>query len=119
VLASVCSEEAGIHIDSTQDFPNKIHAGAVYTFKNMSTSTISVDEFQALEQKVLRAVEIVKREREARAAAEAQVASLNEQLESQLSAQIAVESQLNTLTKERDDVRQRVEKMLQQMDELL
>lgn len=85
----------------------------------MSTSTISVDEFQALEQKVLRAVEIVKREREARAAAEAQVASLNEQLESQLSAQIAVESQLNTLTKERDGVRQRVEKMLQQMDELL
>lgn len=85
----------------------------------MSTSTISVDEFQALEQKVLRAVEIVKREREARATAEAQVASLNEQLESQLSAQIAVESQLNTLTKERDAVRQRVEKMLQQMDELL
>jgi hypothetical protein len=85
----------------------------------MSTSTISVDEFQALEQKVLRAVEIVKREREARAAAEAQVASLNEQLESQLSTQIAVEAQLNTLTKERDGVRQRVEKMLQQMDELL
>jgi len=85
----------------------------------MSTSTISVDEFQALEQKVLRAVEIVKREREARAAAEAQVASLNEQLESQLSSQIAVEAQLNTLTKERDAVRQRVEKMLQQMDELL
>lgn len=85
----------------------------------MSTSTISVDEFQALEQKVLRAVEIVKREREARAAAEAQVASLNEQLESQLTAQIAVEAQLNTLGKERDAVRQRVEKMLQQMDELL
>ena len=85
----------------------------------MSTSTISVDEFQALEQKVLRAVEIVKREREARAAAEAQVASLNEQLESQLTAQIAVEAQLNTLSKERDGVRQRVEKMLQQMDELL
>lgn len=85
----------------------------------MSTSTISVDEFQALEQKVLRAVEIVKREREARAAAEAQVASLNEQLETQLSSQIAVEAQLNTLSKERDAVRQRVEKMLQQMDELL
>jgi hypothetical protein len=85
----------------------------------MSTTTISVDEFLALEQKVLRAVEIVKREREARAAAEAQVASLNEQLESQLTAQIAVEAQLNTMSKERDAVRQRVEKMLQQMDELL
>jgi hypothetical protein len=85
----------------------------------MSTSTISVDEFQALEQKVLRAVEIVKREREARAAAEAEVTSLREQLETQLNSTIAVESELTTLTKERETVRQRVEKMLQQMDELL
>jgi hypothetical protein len=85
----------------------------------MSTSTISVDEFQALEQKVLRAVEIVKREREARAAAEAEVASLREQLDTQLNSTIAVEAELSTLAKERENVRLRVEKMLQQMDELL
>jgi hypothetical protein len=85
----------------------------------MSTPTISVDEFQALEQKVLRAVEIVKREREARAAAEAEVASLREQLETQLNSTIAVEAELSTLTKERENVRLRVEKMLNQMDELL
>jgi hypothetical protein len=82
----------------------------------MSTSTISVDEFQALEQKVLRAVEIVKREREARAAAEAEVAALREQLAAQSAA---ANTQLNSLNQERDAVRQRVEKMLQQMDELL
>jgi chromosome segregation ATPase len=89
----------------------------------MSTSTdspsISADEFQALEQKVLRAVEIVKREREARAAAEAEVASLREQLAAQQSAASANETELNTLNKEREAVRLRVEKMLQQMDELL
>jgi chromosome segregation ATPase len=89
----------------------------------MSSSTISsgisADEFQALEQKVLRAVEIVKREREARAAAEAEVASLREQLAIYQSTQQAVETELNTLNKERDQVRLRVEKMLQQMDELL
>jgi chromosome segregation ATPase len=89
----------------------------------MSPSTdspsISADEFQALEQKVLRAVEIVKREREARAAAEAEVASLREQLAAQQSAASANESELNTLTKEREAVRLRVEKMLHQMDELL
>jgi hypothetical protein len=89
----------------------------------MSTSTISpgisADEFQALEQKVLRAVEIVKREREARAAAEAEVASLREQLAIYQSNQQAVESELSTLNKERDQVRVRVEKMLQQIDELL
>ncbi len=53
----------------------------------MSTSTISAnisaDEFQALEQKVLRAIEIVKHEREARAAAEAEVQNLRAQLASQ------------------------------------
>ena len=89
----------------------------------MSASTISpgisADEFQALEQKVLRAVEIVKREREARAAAEAEVASLREQLAAVQSNTRAVETELNTLNKERDAVRLRVEKMLQQMDDLL
>jgi chromosome segregation ATPase len=89
----------------------------------MSSSTISTgisaDEFQALEQKVLRAVEIVKREREARAAAEAEVASLREQLAIYQSNQQAVETELSALNKEREQVRVRVEKMLQQMDELL
>ena len=89
----------------------------------MSTSTISsgisADEFQALEQKVLRAVEIVKKEREARATAEAEIASLREELASFKANARAVETELNTLNKERDAVRVRVEKMLQQMDELL
>jgi len=85
----------------------------------MSTSTISIDEFQALEQKVLRAVEVVKREREARAAAEAEAASLRQQLQTLQASSNAAESEINTLTKEREAVRQRVEKMLEQMDDLL
>jgi hypothetical protein len=94
------------------------------------SSGVSVDEFQALEQKVLRAVEIVKREREARAAAEAEVATLKQQLAAQAGAsagevqaaqreKAAAESQIAALNQERETVRQRVEKMLQQMDELL
>lgn len=107
------------------------------------SSGINVDEFQALEQKVLRAVEIVKREREARAAAEAEVVSLREQLAAQAAdaqnqlasfqsqvdaaesrAQTAqrekqsADHQITALNQDRDAVRQRVEKMLQQMDEL-
>ena len=81
----------------------EIHGLRGYT-AGMS-SGVSVDEFQALEQKVLRAVEIVKREREARTTAEAEVAALREQLAA--------------LSNERDGVRQRVEKMLAQMDELV
>jgi len=85
----------------------------------MSTATVSVDEFQALEQKVLRAVEIIKQEREARAKAEAEIASLREQLEFQSLVATEAQTAVTTLTKDRDNVRQRVEKMLQQMDELL
>lgn len=101
----------------------------------MSTSApISADEFQALEQKVLRAVEVVRREREARASAEAEVVRLGQQI-SALQAELdqqktahaaeldhqnsASEAQLSALQRERAEVRQRVEKMLQQMDEFL
>jgi uncharacterized coiled-coil DUF342 family protein len=90
------------------------------------SGTISVDEFQALEQKVLRAVEIVRREREARIAAEAEAAAakeeaaaLREQLADLASASNAAQTQITTLNQERDAVRLRVEKMLQQMDELV
>jgi hypothetical protein len=95
--------------------PKKIHALRRYTLV-MSDTSFSFDEFQALEQKVLRAVEVVKREREARAAAEAEAATLRAQLAAQTSA---TDSQVATLNKERDAIRQRVETMLSQMDELL
>jgi len=89
----------------------------------MSETGLSFDEFQALEQKVLRAVEIVKREREARTAAEAEVAALREQLNAQgqsTKGEIeAAHAQIAVLNQERDAVRQRVEKLLEQLDELL
>ena len=87
-----------------------------------AAATISADEFAALEQKVLRAVEIIRSEREARVAVEseltaakAEIAGLKEQLSTAGSAQKEVES----LNRERESVRLRVEKMLAQMDELL
>ena len=84
-----------------------------------TAATISLDEFQALEQKVLRAVEIVRREREARIAAEAEVATLRGQLDALAAASNATQSQITTLNQEREAVRLRVEKMLAQMDELV
>ncbi len=82
----------------------------------MSDTSFSFDEFQALEQKVFRAVEIVKREREARAAAEAEVEALKAKLAEQ---HAAAEERAAAHDKERDAVRQRVENMLAQIDELL
>ena len=92
--------------------------GAVAT----GAGTISADEFLALEQKVLRAVELIKKEREARAAAEAELASAKAEiadLQAKLATAGSAQTEVETLTREREAVRQRVEKMLAQMDELL
>ena len=128
-------EDSRIHTDSSDCAKAGIRPIPLYT--SCMSSVVSVDEFQALEQKVLRAVEIVKREREARAAAEAEAATLREQLAAQaenartqiesaegraqtaLREKEAAESQIAALNQERDGVRQRVEKMLEQMDELV
>lgn len=87
-----------------------------------AAGTISADEFAALEQKVLRAVEIIRSEREARAAVEAELASAKDEingLKEQLAVSNATGKEVEALTREREQVRLRVEKMLAQMDELL
>ena len=84
--------------------------------------TITVDEFQALEQKVLRAVDMIHKEREGRAAVEAELAASQAEvadLQAKLAAAGSAQTEVEALTKEREAVRQRVEKMLAQMDELL
>ncbi len=79
----------------------------------------SADDFQALEQKVLRAVDVLRHEREARAAAESKLEQLEQRLTQQTDAANSAQAQVSALEHERDQVRQRVERMLQQMDELL
>lgn len=79
---------------------------------------ISSDDFNALEERVLRTVELLKNEREARAAAEKRADELHQSLENQTAELLRVESELQTLTKDREHVRQRIERLLKQLDEL-
>lgn len=91
-----------------------------------NNGTISADEFQALEAKVLQAVEMIRRERDARAAveaernaAQAEVAALQERLASLEEANSTARTELQAFHQERDVTRGRVERLLAQMDELL
>ena len=93
---------------------------------------VSADEFSALEERVMRAVEMLKRERQARAAAEVRVAEAEEcaakaveelsPLRTQLNQQTPLIEQLQSevfsLRAERDTVRHRVERLLEQLDSL-
>jgi hypothetical protein len=82
------------------------------------TLALSVDDFSALEERVLRAVNLVKRERLARAAAEERASLIEVQLREQTPQVEQLQKEVNALRADRDHVRQRVERLLAQLDAL-
>jgi chromosome segregation ATPase len=83
-----------------------------------SVLTLSVDEFSALEERVLRTVSLVKQERQARAAAEERANAAEDQLGKHAPEMDRLQAEIQTLRTERGHVRQRVEKLLAQLDAL-
>jgi hypothetical protein len=82
------------------------------------TLALSVDDFSALEERVLRTVNLVKRERLARAEADRRAAQAEAQLREQAPLVEHVQKEVSALRVERDQIRQRVERLLAQLDEL-
>jgi hypothetical protein len=83
-----------------------------------SSLALSVDEFSALEERVLRAVDLVKRERQTRAAAEERVSQVEAQLREQAPVAENLQKEVDGLRSERDQVRKRIERLLAQLDAL-
>ncbi len=103
-----------------------VETSGAATGANGTGNMISADEFQALEGKVLQAVEMIRRERDARSAVEgerdaakAEVAALQERLASLEEVNSTVRTELEGFHREREAVHGRVERMLAQIDELL
>ena len=80
--------------------------------------TTNADDFSALEERVVRAVEVVKQERAARAQAEQNAGRLQSLVDTQAGQLEQAKEQVRTLEKEREQVRQRVERLLKQIDEI-
>lgn len=80
--------------------------------------TIAADDFSALEQRVVRAVELVRSERAARTQAEQTVTALESRLEEQSVILAQTQDHLASMEREREQVRQRVERLLKQLDEI-
>jgi chromosome segregation ATPase len=83
-----------------------------------SALRLSVDEFSALEERIVRTVNLVKRERQERAAAEELVREAEAKLREQAPVTERLEREVKALHDERDQVRLRVEKLLAQLDAL-
>jgi chromosome segregation ATPase len=79
---------------------------------------VRAEDFEALEEKVYRTIELYKAAKEARTTAERDVKRLREQLEEREEENETMRRELLQLRKDREDIRGRVEKMLSQMESL-
>jgi len=84
----------------------------------VETATVSPADFQLLEEKVLRTIELLKVAREAKATAERSAARLREQLNEREGEFETLRAELVALRKDREEVRTRVEKMLGQIESM-
>ncbi len=78
----------------------------------------SPDDFHSLEEKIYRTIELLKAAREAKSAAERDVARLREQLELREEEIDSLRGEVTSLRRDREEVRGRVEKIMRQIDEL-
>lgn len=79
---------------------------------------VPADDFQALEQKIYRTIELYKAAREAQATAEHDAQRLRQQMEDREEELVRLRRETVQLKKEREDIRGRVEKMLAQIESL-
>jgi hypothetical protein len=79
---------------------------------------VPADDFQALEEKVYRTIEMFKTAREAQVNAERDTQRLRQQLEDREEELVRLRRETVQLKKEREDIRSRVEKMLAQIESL-
>ena len=81
------------------------------------SAEVPSDDFQALEDKVYRTIEMYKAAREARVAAERDVQRVRQQLKERDEELESLRREMVQLRKDREEVRRRGEKMLRQIDE--
>lgn len=77
---------------------------------------VAVDTLAALEQRVVRAIELLNREREQRAEIEKELANVRAQLDAQHAQGATIQREIEELHRERDMVRTRVERLMSSLD---
>jgi len=79
---------------------------------------VPADDFQALEEKIYRTIEMYKAARQAQTAAERDAQRLRQQLEERDQELVTLRRDSVQLKKEREVIRGRVEKMLEQIESI-
>jgi len=102
---------------SSNFFPGKVKFMASNAVEPLPNQ-VPADDFQALEEKIYRTIEMYKSARQAQATAERDAQRLRQQLEEREEELVRLRRESVQLKKEREDIRGRVEKMLAQIESL-
>jgi FtsZ-binding cell division protein ZapB len=118
VRPELASESAGesLRESVTPESPSAAASNHTAATETESMTVLTVDDFTALEERILRAVDLVRRERLARVAAEERAAALEVEVQAQIPAVERLQREVDSLRAEREQVRQRVERLLGQLD---
>ena len=79
---------------------------------------VPADDFQALEEKIYRTIGMYKAARQAQATAERDAQRLRQQMEDREEELVRLRREAVQLKKEREEIRGRVERMLQQIESI-
>jgi hypothetical protein len=112
-IPQAAEPEAGVQAE-----PEAAAEPAQAELQQAAAVALSADEFTALEERILRAVALVKRERASRVEAEERAVRAETQLAEQAPATEQMQKELEGLRAERDHVRERVERLLSELDAL-
>src|SRR5258708_6519396 len=114
------SSTAFLGLYCAQEFIFLSQEAAIMTLRAVEevSTQVPADDFEALENKVYRTIELYKSAREARSIAERDVKRLREQLEEREEEVESLRREMVSLRKEREEIRGRVEKMLVQIDRM-
>jgi len=82
------------------------------------TEQVPADDFEALEHKIYRTIELYKAARQGQAAAERDAQRVRQQLEERDEQLVTLRREAVQLKKEREEIRGRVEKMLAQIESI-
>jgi predicted nucleic acid-binding Zn-ribbon protein len=116
-MGHALSRAAGVYCEQLQKNSGKVAIMALNAVEQV-TEQVPADNFQALEEKIYRTIDLYKAARAAKAAAERDVERVRRQLEEREEELVALRRESVQLRKEREEIRGRIEKMLAQIDSI-
>jgi hypothetical protein len=113
-----CPQRCGVYCEAVSEILAGKSAIMALNAVEQVAEQVPADDFQALEDKIYRTIEMFKAARQAQAVAERDAQRLRQQMQDREEELVGLRRETVRLKKEREEIRGRVEKMLEQIESI-